>query len=172
MSKITKNEIYENVGPGLLRCGGRARVIFNKEFTEWNVFYNGDRYFDESKYDYEEALCFDNRFQNLTKIYIKTEISNFIDKIKKSSLIIAAAKDAAKDNEKKCKLASKKNTPIESLLLLAKDKNDKVRLSLSNNPSTPSLILSILCLDDVKEIRDNAILNPNYQSVELDDFEF
>lgn len=62
--------------------------------------------------------------------------------------------------------------PLNDLINLAKDKNDKVRLSLSNNPSTPSLILSILSLDDLKEIRDNAILNPNYQSVELDDFEW
>jgi hypothetical protein len=58
------------------------------------------------------------------------------------------------------------------LISLAKDKNDSVRLSLSNNLTTPSLILSILSLDDVKEIRDNAILNPNYTSVGFDDFEW
>ena len=58
------------------------------------------------------------------------------------------------------------------LISLAKDKNDDIRLALSNNATTPSLILSILALDDVKEISDNAILNLNYISLGIDDFEW
>lgn len=64
------------------------------------------------------------------------------------------------------------NIPLIDLISLAKDKNDDIRLALSNNATTPSLILSILALDDVKDISNNAISNPNYISLGIDDFEW
>lgn len=64
------------------------------------------------------------------------------------------------------------NIPLIDLISLAKDKNDDIRLALSNNATTPSLILSILALDDVKEISNNAISNPYYISLGIDDFEW
>ena len=64
------------------------------------------------------------------------------------------------------------NIPLIDLISLAKDKNDDIRLALSNNATTPSLILSILALDNVKEISDNAILNLNYINLGIDDFEW
>ena len=93
--------------------------------------------------------------------------------------------NAAKSNPKIQKNIAKRNKinrkrlnndlstiPLIDLISLAKDKNDDIRLALCNNATTPSLILSILCLDDVKEIRDTAISNPNYTDVEFDDFEW
>lgn len=93
--------------------------------------------------------------------------------------------NSAKSNPKILKNITKRNKinrkrlnndlstiPIIDLISLAKDKNEDIRLALCNNATTPSLILSILCLDDVKEIRETAISNPNYANVEVDDFEW
>ena len=63
--------------------------------------------------------------------------------------------------DEKIKLARHLNTPVESLKVLATDKNPDVRCCVARHPNTPVETLSVLATDKNWDVRCCVARNPN-----------
>ena len=65
------------------------------------------------------------------------------------------------DAKDRIEVARNENTPVEVLMILAKDEDGDVREGLAKNKNTPPEILSILAKDPQSDIRAYVAFNPN-----------
>lgn len=79
---ISQTKVFEDIELDLFWRYENVRCIFNKEFTEFKYFTNNERYQDETKWDLEECLYFDNKYRNLTKKEVKESIKDFFTSYK------------------------------------------------------------------------------------------
>jgi hypothetical protein len=71
--------------------------------------------------------------------------------------------------DEKYELAENPNIPVETLKVLATDRDSDVRYGVAQNPSTPVELLKILATDENSSVRCLVAENPNYktQTIEL-----
>ncbi len=70
--------------------------------------------------------------------------------------------------DEKCELARDPNTPVETLKVLATDKDYCVRCGVARNPNTPPETLNVLATDEDSWVRCAVARNPNYKTQTLE----
>jgi hypothetical protein len=70
--------------------------------------------------------------------------------------------------DEKYELAKNPNTPVETLKVLATDKDAGVRYCVAGNPNTPIETLKVLATDEYYNVRSCVARNPNYKTKTLE----
>ena len=70
--------------------------------------------------------------------------------------------------DEKLELAQNPSTPVETLKVLATDKDYWVRCGVAQNPNTPVETLKVLATDKDSDVRRGVAQNPNYKTKTLE----